>query len=800
METNPKPYLPMLLTGARRIEGERLAYREAQRLHHAAFPDYPRGWRRPSDTTAARVIELTGVNPADLTVTEHQALVVVLDAAIQAGEDGRLLGHNIIFDALAAAWSDWYRFAVERGPARVSWEMDEATLKGAWRDLGRNEIDMAKMLRHAQHGYGLYEATKGRDGRYTVELTGATEERRQQFLDILKEDAAHGGTYRRRSSWPRLRLADGSDTPSTIENATTRKVVAEFAYNVAVPGERSIAVIRHLEGTHLYVTAGRIEAEYDWLMDQAQQVFVQAHALGVDVTKSPTKVRIKVKDQGTGQKRDGATSAWRRHLGEVLAKTQEAERAKLKTRAIALAKQYDKYAGQARQLYGPMMQLLALVRAGKLGRDEEIAIRARYAKLSNRRFQARDFWFSEISGKAATEIAELLDGGYVEDEDGNEYEASVDLVTTRRGRLFRVAASTSAEERERRARENERNYPFESYDPKLLDSRQDLVGVDVSGSQIQIYAVLLGLRKLEDLLRTNRSAAVWAWRAWTKHKDPRDPFELPRDYTGPRDERLQAAAKAGVMTWLYDSKPPVIAERLDNEGHGLGTAANLKMLLEDDELGLDVIARKWKPAVRRLAAQAYKQSRYTGIVFEDPFDGATVRWNPVKWSVPQDRRMAGTDDVRISAKVPADTTRNAAGELPVWKQKLASMAGPSFIHMLDSMFCGFVVEELAARGVRDVVAVHDAWYVAADAEGKLRDAIRAASVLWFKNLGGVYDELERLLGPCVPYKRGPKKGQCRQPCRCWIGELRATWKARMDAGDYPIFNVGEASPAREVYR
>jgi hypothetical protein len=41
MET--KPHLPMPLTGARRIENERLAYRETQRLHHAAFPDYSRG-------------------------------------------------------------------------------------------------------------------------------------------------------------------------------------------------------------------------------------------------------------------------------------------------------------------------------------------------------------------------------------------------------------------------------------------------------------------------------------------------------------------------------------------------------------------------------------------------------------------------------------------------------------------------------------------------------------------------------------------------------------------------------------
>lgn len=40
MRMETKPHLPMPLTGARRIEGERLAYREAQRLHDAKHPDY----------------------------------------------------------------------------------------------------------------------------------------------------------------------------------------------------------------------------------------------------------------------------------------------------------------------------------------------------------------------------------------------------------------------------------------------------------------------------------------------------------------------------------------------------------------------------------------------------------------------------------------------------------------------------------------------------------------------------------------------------------------------------------------
>jgi hypothetical protein len=107
-----------------------------------------------------------------------------------------------------------------------------------------------------------------------------------------------------------------------------------------------------------------------------------------------------------------------------------------------------------------------------------------------------------------------------------------------------------------------------------------------------------------------------------------------------------------------------------------------------------------------------------------------------------------------------------------------------------------VGEELRARDVK-VFPVHDAWYVAADARDKLQDAIKAASARWFERLGVVYDELERLRGTCVPPTRGKNKGRCCGHCANWIRELRAMWKARMDNGDYPVFDVRDASPAWE---
>src|SRR5262249_9315204 len=103
-------YLPMPLTRARRLEAERREYRERQRRHHEAFPEYLRGWHRPTPETASRICyELLGLPliapprergtdaelAADRLATE-QAVVIALDAAIRAGEAGRMMTTNLL--------------------------------------------------------------------------------------------------------------------------------------------------------------------------------------------------------------------------------------------------------------------------------------------------------------------------------------------------------------------------------------------------------------------------------------------------------------------------------------------------------------------------------------------------------------------------------------------------------------------------------------------------------------------------------------------------------------------------------
>ena len=339
--------------------------------------------------------------------------------------------------------------------------MSTDTLKGAWRDLLRNEIYLDKLIAVAHDGCGLYKVSKGRDDKYTVKLTDATQELRQNFLTDIANDAATGGTYQRRSSLHRLRLAGDSaaddvlvDEPDPdhdvlIDAATTRKVVAAVAYNVAAPGERSMDVIRRLEATRLYLSAKAIDEEHKRLIDWAEDSFVLAcEKYNVDLTKSTAKIERTVIDAGTGKPRNGYwRSEWQRHLRDVLGRRPDP--AKLHA-VIALARKFDKLTGQARQLGAVVDQVHEIAKAGGLDEHGELEICTRYAKLSNRRFQALDFWMTKVSGK--DEQNEVVDLGPADCPSGPDDVTGppieMTLTRSRRGRLFRIAASVSQDERQ----------------------------------------------------------------------------------------------------------------------------------------------------------------------------------------------------------------------------------------------------------------------------------------------------------------------------------------------------------------
>jgi hypothetical protein len=127
-----------------------------------------------------------------------------------------------------------------------------------------------------------------------------------------------------------------------------------------------------------------------------------------------------------------------------------------------------------------------------------------------------------------------------------------------------------------------------------------------------------------------------------------------------------------------------------------------------------------------------------------------------------------------------------SGDYPVDRAELRRRIAPCLVHMLDAYFASLVIEQLAARGVRDFVSIHDGWLVPEYIRDLRRDGgwLRGMTVLddclaaagreWLQGLGVVYGRLGHYLANDTSYG---------EAVRGW----EARWRARLDAGRWPTF-------------
>lgn len=468
-----RSWLPMPHTGARRTESDWDNIRDRTAKHLADDPEYESGWHRSLPTTAESAWNLLAPMKLDIEqlVPQHkqaraemeilhirakQALLAAIDAAIASagnGEDGPLVTQNTLFDALAERWSDHYRQAIETTAATQSWEMRADTLKNSWRDLVLVGIQFAAIYQAVVGGCeGLYEIRRAKRREYRV-IVHRKSELFKQWSSLIEDDREFRPIRKHR----RLRRADDT-TPGLTRYRS--EVTAEWEFNVARSGPRSAEVIRQLEAARLLFDV----ASFNRDLAEVEKAF---HALELEHHADYTEWAEWKWDKNVDP---NMLNIWRQ-----LPDYQAAN-----ARQRSSYERLEELGGQLTAMRAIDDDLAHMARTYPSAWSADgLLIRSRFRKTVNRRYQAEDFWPTEVPGKGArTDIVELtpIDQGLIVTE----------VRWSDRGRWFRAAPRP----------------PLPSSVPSIVeeyfhDDRVPLVGTDVSASQVQILAVFLGLQKLE---------------------------------------------------------------------------------------------------------------------------------------------------------------------------------------------------------------------------------------------------------------------------------------------------------------
>jgi hypothetical protein len=295
---------------------------------------------------------------------------------------------------------------------------------------------------------------------------------------------------------------------------------------------------------------------------------------------------------------------------------------------------------------------------------------------------------------------------------------------------------------------------------RLADANETLAGFDIASSQYQILSIFLGDEVLERRLQTKSAHEIAADEVWPD--DPRGP------------ERAKLVTVAGG----YGSAPPEIAR---NTGLDIDDVRAVLSALGDN------IAR-FRAYTRKIA---WAVPEYEGFTFEDPFDGSSVVWHPIRTTEREIRSNTAGEKYKLTTLEPVGKL-NAEGRAPVKRQKLQQQIAPMLVHAMDSCFSGVVIEQLAQYGMA-VVALFDCWLVSGNLVDLLEEVIREAGKPWLRSLSVIYDALLN------PKYNIPKKDLA------WMEDRAYAYSQRVAASErgeipWPVFRTKPVELVESVYR
>jgi hypothetical protein len=717
-----------------------------------------------------------GLSPAVKSVLKLralQSLVIATDYAVQAGRDGRTFTANGYVEALAERWSGIYRQTRDTwGTGRLA-DFKPETVKAIREELIGSGIPLTKLWRAIRGGvpdlFALGAPIRNKGRRVSLEDADGVALPLLAKLDaILDVDTR----YRRdRVRGPRLLLADDPMPPRKI----ARHVAGEQPYDVMHIGQGTERVLQWLESERVWLHVPAVLRDIEraetekktspWPVikrawnDGLPARYAQA---GLDVPrKAPKRAPAEVRywnavERGLVWKARKAFVAreWRAYLAIGQHQSDRARYNSLKGRLASMTAIRDQ-----------------LEERGVIDK-EYVEIKSAFYKHRTRRFQAVNVWPSEVS--SSDEVAVPLTP-----------EDQAAIVKARAPwppeMLARLGLSP---ERSRRVRYDYGDaLPTEFAVPQRVrwfhappwfnpefdkasewdpDATEWFCGHDISGSQAQILAVLMGLDDVEKQLHAVPFKKLVATSARALHEDGK--LRLP-------DEMLDNAGlleETGkiAMPLLYGATERSLVLKMQRNpakyGPGLD-APTLSVLFQEtpviEKLRLFLAVCE---AVGAAAPAA-------GVTVVDPLDGATFTWNPPK-------RRKG----QISSGAFKLYCNPSTGQIS--RKKLTRRIAPGLIQMLDALFASCVMVALRhiaaveqAR-VPALVAVHDAFLVPQGASHYLPAAIEGAGQLWLPNLRPLYEVLERYL---------PSDHKYGQVVREW----RAKWEQRVQDCDWPNFRT-----------
>jgi hypothetical protein len=809
---------------------------------------------------------------------EKTCLVLLTALFVRAGMEGRRVSYNDVFDTLARAYSDHFIAS----PARMARDMRPLTAKFARRDLLLNDVDVNRLWRfmvrtwpRKKSGRCPYAVEHVRTGSaYYLEIELKTGRHVDDFVSFLR------GLGQGLCSTRGVRLKFIGEKPCKSkfkpEDRTKTRYCAEVPYNVVeigqisrdllniqsraqllfdidafkrdyqkaekkreslrrsilkkyrIDAEQSELSRKRKSGAGKRTKAARDNSDGEYWSPRDETLYYRSIERGLRLAKPKPGSRIaKMAKEKRDRKpeewteRPNRFQRWRKRNGLKRLAQRKPSEARIAEAAVATwpwrqAVRADLAAfDRARQLVRTYRAAYDQVRS-KTGIKP---IGCEFVRLINRRYQPLHMWPSYVSDKIlpAEDLHNPAQQLELDDEiDDVEQEAKDPeslLARTYRHRWFKVE------------------------DP---DSRKPvkLIHRDISSSQTQIVATLLGMEELENLTMASgttvpfkewladfafkrheesfRRKRLLAWRLAqqrgeelaepvkaakarkksrkSKAAEPEHIFSLRvvrekthrlKNYTGKTDARLQNLCKTLWMTASYGSDPRKVNQLHRNDPATFGPGWSDK----DAHALLNAIndrfpeMKSFLKACQYMANRVAKRRPLAGVELIDPSDRSVIRWNPVDRS---DRALSNNGHKLMLSLPTANNVKDrfpSGRKYPVDAGRLRRMMAPCVVHMLDAYFSTLVMRQLKQRGVRNFIGIHDCWYLPekVKSRGRMRDgdevlvqAIDSAAAEWYRGLKPVYAAL-------LTYVKG------KRDFKSLIERAEQRWEKRVSEGYVPKF-------------